>query len=73
MGCGSTKGKAQKQLSLADIKFKPTGVKSLDTFFSNCQNILAQISDIIIHLFDFRVNFLTKCGFNEIPGSSKFF
>lgn len=72
MGCGAAKGKSAKTLTLADIKFKPTQIKSVDGFFGNCNNIMAQISDIIIKLFDFRVNFLKKCGFDTIPGSSKF-
>lgn len=73
MGCGAAKGKAAKQLTLADIKFKPTQIKSVDAFFGNCNNIMAQISDIIIKLFDFRINFLKLCAFDTVPGSCKIF
>jgi len=70
MGCKSvSKGKAAS-LSLADINFKTTGIHSLDHFFANCTNILADITEIIAHLFDFKINFLKSTGFDQVPGSS---
>jgi len=55
---------------LADIKFKNTGIDSLDAFFGNCNNILADISGIIGKLFDFRINFIKNTGFDQVPGST---
>lgn len=71
MGCGSTKGKAST-LSLTDINFKTTNIQSLDDFTAACTNILADISGIISHLFDFKINFLKSTGFDTVPGSSKY-
>ncbi len=73
MGCKTvSKGKAAS-LTLADIQLKNTGIHSLDAFFATCTNILADISGIIGHLFDFKINFLKKCGFDTIPGSGKLY
>jgi len=70
MGCKSVaKGKADT-LSLTDINFKKTGIKSLDAFFATCTNILSDISYIISHLFDFKIDFLKTTGFDTVPGSS---
>ena len=64
MGCKSvSKGKAAT-LTLADIQFKTTGIHSLDSFFAVVTNILADISQIIGHLFDFKINFLKTTGFD---------
>jgi hypothetical protein len=71
MGCGGSKGKGST-LSLTDIVFKTTGVASLDDFTAACTNILADISGIIAHLFDFKVNFLKSTGFDTVPGSSNY-
>ena len=69
MGCKSVSKGAGSTLKLSDINFKTTNIPSLDTFFATCTNILADISGIISHLFDFKINFLTSTGFNTVPGS----
>jgi hypothetical protein len=34
---------------------------------------MADISDIITHLFDFKITFIKNTGFDKVPGSCNFF
>lgn len=36
MGCGASKGKAEADTEVTEVKFKRIGIRSLDEFFDKC-------------------------------------
>jgi hypothetical protein len=71
MGCGASKGTAKEQAP-SDITFKPTGVDSMDNFFTKAKDILDTLTGITGPLYEERDKFFEVNGFYEVPGASKY-
>ena len=71
MGCGSSKGKEDKQSD--DIEFKATNVTSMDEFFDKCRDIVSGFKDTVTPFDEYKDSFYEVTGFYEIPGASKCF